>query len=89
MWVFLFFQIVFGVIFYNHEGHSCSYGPDNNVRLTLLVKPKIIGLDVFTRSKSLGSGLFSRPNYLGFSVVIKPRVFGSGLVLLKRKKILF
>ena len=89
MWVFLFFQIFFGVIFYNHERHSCSYGPDNNVRLTLHVKPKMIGPDVFARFKSLGSGLFSIPNYLGFGVIIKPRVFWSGLVLLKRNKILF
>ena len=89
MWVFLFFQIVFGVIFYNHEGHSCLYGPSNNVRLTLHIKPKMIGPDVFARPKSLGSDLFSRPNYLGSSMVIKPRVCGFGLVLLKRKKILF
>ena len=65
MWVFLFFQIVFVVIFYNHEGHSCLNGSGNNIKLMLHVKPKMIGLDVFARPKMLGFGLFSRPNYLG------------------------
>ena len=58
-------------------------------RSTLHAKSKMFGFDMFARLKSLGSGLVSTPNYLWFGVVIRPKMFGSGVILLKRKKILF
>ena len=89
MWVFLFFQIVFCVIFYNYKGYSCLHRLGNNIKLMLYVKLKMIELDVFSKPKLLRSSLFSRPNYLGFGVVVKPKMFGSAVILLKKKIILF
>ena len=37
---------LFLCIFYNHGGHSCLVGSDNNVRLTLHVRPKAFGFGV-------------------------------------------
>jgi len=36
------FTLFFNIIFYNHEGHSCLLGSDNNVKLSLHVRPKAL-----------------------------------------------
>jgi len=37
----------------------------------------------------IGPDMFAKPKALGPDVVARPNVLGSGMVLLKRKKILF